>query len=198
VKVLRGPKKGPCLRWHRPVGGLANSIAAALATRFEATVATVRRYLAVAQIEEWAKICRIDSDAGDTMWASSLVSVRDDSRDATYYEMLVDKFANWRRRAPNYELQTFYGQPQHIFTIHFITACPDLGLQDPTTIFLAAMRSCVLDDASVAEHLDMHSYSKEGPLHFLDVLGIQCLIGQVKDGNRWMIIDRSGSLARAL
>jgi len=31
----------------------------------------------------------------------------------------------------------------------------------------------------------------------VDVSSIQCLVGRVKDGNQWAIVDRSGSLARA-
>jgi hypothetical protein len=63
---------------------LINSIAAALATRFDVLIATVRPYLNAATIEEWGKIRRIDSDEGDTMWASSCCAIRDDARDATY------------------------------------------------------------------------------------------------------------------
>ena len=54
-----------------------NSIAAALATRFNVSIATVRPYLDDATVEEWGKLRRIDSDAGDTMWASSCCAIRD-------------------------------------------------------------------------------------------------------------------------
>ena len=60
------------------------SIAAALATRFDTDIRTMRRDLKDAIVEEWGKVRRVDSDAGDTMHASAFVTARDDTRDATY------------------------------------------------------------------------------------------------------------------
>jgi hypothetical protein len=60
------------------------AIAGALATRFDASLGLVRQHLVHADIEEWGKVRRIDSDAGDTMQASSLRVARDDTRDATH------------------------------------------------------------------------------------------------------------------
>jgi hypothetical protein len=111
--------------------------------------------------------------------------------------MLVDIYARQRRRNPQFVLQTFYRQLQHLFTIHFNMACSDLDMDGPTTIILAAIRTCVLDDNEF-NGLDIHHYSREGSLHFLDIKGVQCLVGRVRDGNRWAIVDRSGSLARAI
>jgi hypothetical protein len=114
--------------------------------------------------------------------------------------MLVDKYARQRCHEPQYELETFYGQLQHVFIINFPDVCDSLDLTEPTTIILVAIRSCVLDpiDPLISGILDIHTYTKEGPLHYLDVTGIQCLVAQVKDGNKWYIFDRSGALARAL
>ena len=63
---------------------MMTAIASALATRFDAGVRLVRQHLECAEIEQWGKVRRIDSDAGDTMHASSLRIPRDDTRDATY------------------------------------------------------------------------------------------------------------------
>lgn len=63
---------------------LIGGISAALTTRFNVEVDVVRRCLRTAQIEQWGKICHVDSEAGDTMRASSLGIKRDDSRDATF------------------------------------------------------------------------------------------------------------------
>jgi hypothetical protein len=68
----------------RPGEHLIAKIAAALATRFDTNVATIKRHLVNTEIEEWGKVRRVDSSAGDTMRASSLVVSRDDTRDATY------------------------------------------------------------------------------------------------------------------
>ena len=68
----------------RPATNQITTIAAALATRFDVSIGTVRPYLNTATVEEWGKLRRIDSDEGDTMWASSCCTIRDDARDATY------------------------------------------------------------------------------------------------------------------
>ena len=67
-----------------PTSNLINGIAASLATRFDVPVAVVRPHLNSALVEEWGKIRRIDSDAGDTISTSSLSPANDDRRDATY------------------------------------------------------------------------------------------------------------------
>jgi len=115
------------------------------------------------------------------------------------YEMLVDVHARRHRLMPKYELRTFYGQLQHIFVIHFNREC-DLDLDGKDTIIMAAVRNCILDDKNPAsfENLDIHGYLRQGPLHFFDVMGLQCLVARVQDGDQWSILDRSGALARAM
>ena len=114
--------------------------------------------------------------------------------------MYVDKFARQRNRNPEYTLQTFYGQLQHLFVIQFESACPRLELNAPTTVILAAIRTCVIEDSNtlLVRALDIHDYTKEGALHVVDVTSVQCLVGRVKDETQWSILDRSGGLARAI
>jgi hypothetical protein len=102
---------------------------------------------------------------------------------------------------PTYEKQTFYGRLQHIFVVH--TPCtPALKVDSPTTIFLAALSTCKLDSTpSSLNALDIHFYSSlSDALDVVDIVCLQCLVGRVPiDGGRqWAIIDRSGSLARAV
>jgi len=59
-------------------------IAAALATRFDKPINIIKEVLKVSLIDQWGKVRRTDSEAGDTMSASSLMTIRDDLRDATY------------------------------------------------------------------------------------------------------------------
>ncbi|KAF8160546.1 hypothetical protein K438DRAFT_1619176, partial [Mycena galopus ATCC 62051] len=62
-----------------------------------------------------------------------------------------------------------------------------------------AIRNCVLDkDDPKLEPLDIHFYSRLGALEVIDVTSVQFLVGRVKDSREWAIIDRSGSLARAI
>ena len=116
--------------------------------------------------------------------------------------MLIDKHARRPRRTPEYEVKTFYGQLQHIYVVRFTAPCRDLGLDGPSTIILAAIRNCILDDTGTDNYarskLDIHYYSTQGALHIIDITCIQCLVGRMKDRDKWAIVDWSGLLARAL
>jgi hypothetical protein len=115
------------------------------------------------------------------------------------YELLVDRYARQPHRRPDYQLQTFYGQLQNIFVVRLDTPCRDLGLVNASTIILAAIRNCHLDDVDPQlQGLDVRFYSSEGPLHVVDITSVQCSVGRIRDRNQWAIIDRSGTLARAL
>lgn len=72
------PPKSP----HRPTD-LAVLIGA-LVTQFDSCVGIVRAALQEAEIEEWGKVQQIDSEAGDTMWSSSLGVTQNDRHDATF------------------------------------------------------------------------------------------------------------------
>ncbi|KAJ7017125.1 hypothetical protein C8F04DRAFT_1338084 [Mycena alexandri] len=188
---------------QRPAVNQIKSIAAALSTRSNTTMAQVNSALKDAIIEEWGKVRRIDSEAGDTMRSCSLGTAAEDSRDSTYvrYEMLVDKNARSRKKREDFELQTFYGQLTHIYRVHFSKPCPQLRTTSPTTYILAAIRSCILtdDDQDLANAgLDIHFYSRTGSLDVIDITSVQSLIGRVEvPKSDWAIIDRSGALARA-
>ncbi len=56
----------------------------ALVTRLQRPLGIVKQHLQQADITEWGKVQRIDSDAGDMMRASKLGILRDDSRDASW------------------------------------------------------------------------------------------------------------------
>lgn len=72
-------------------------------------------------------------------------------------------------------------------------------MDGPTTIILAAIRTCKLDNSqSDLDGLDIHHYSKYGALHFLGIKNVQCLVRRIQDDNGWAIVDWSGSLARAI
>ena len=98
--------------------------------------------------------------------------------------------------------KTFYGQLEHIYTITFPGGCPGLQVFYPTTYILACIHRCKLktDDLQLAR-LDIHLYREgdDARLDITDITGVQCLVGRVRDGSKgWAIIDRSGTLARAV
>ena len=116
--------------------------------------------------------------------------------------MLVDKYANVRRRKPVFIRETFYGQLHHIFVIKWPGLCADTRVELEKPIFLVAIRSCKLlkDDPELSK-LDIHLYSETGTLDIVDITSFQALVGRVKTqvaGGQWAIIDRSGALARAV
>ncbi|KAI9449315.1 hypothetical protein BJY52DRAFT_1206401 [Lactarius psammicola] len=163
---------------------------------------TIRKYLQQARIEEWGKVQRVDSEAGDTIHSLGLIQPTADRRDATFvrYVMLVDRFAHMRRRKPKLEPQTFYGQLEHLYLITF--ACSDTQVDPQKPIILAAIRNCKIKDPGPTdlEGLDIHLYNATGSLDLVDITSVQVLVGRVEysvDGGGWAIIDRSGSLARA-
>lgn len=118
--------------------------------------------------------------------------------------MLVDLEARRKRRKPNLVQKTFYGQLQHLFTIHPGPHHPNMSVNniERTTIIIAAIRNHVIDTDYLAPgKLDIQYSSRAGELHYIDVTSIQCLVARVRDRDtpsRWAIFDRSGSLARAL
>jgi hypothetical protein len=61
---------------------LFNKVCAALATRYDVSVSTVRPRLHKAGISTWGKVRCLDG--GDTMHASVLMSMGEDRRDASY------------------------------------------------------------------------------------------------------------------
>jgi len=114
--------------------------------------------------------------------------------------MIVDRYAHQPSRRPRYELRTFYGQLQHLYVVRFLEPCRDIGLENPITLILAAVRTCNLDNTDQLQGLDIR-FSRslnDGALHVVDVTSLQCLVGRIRDRGRWAIIDRSGQLARAL
>jgi hypothetical protein len=66
-----------------------------------------------------------------------------------------------------------------------------LGLLQPATIFLAAIKTC---DVEAFNSLNMQYYSKLGPLEVVDMMCVQCVVGRVRADKRWAVIDRNGGL----
>ncbi|KAF7326779.1 hypothetical protein MVEN_02597100 [Mycena venus] len=116
---------------HTTIETIPSRVIGALATRFNKSGKFVKRdILKDADITEWTKIQRVDSEAGDTMVASmspsSALSNREDLRNPTFvrYEMLIDIHANKPRAPPQFVPQTFYGQLQRIYFICLKNAAP--------------------------------------------------------------------------
>lgn len=107
----------------------------------------------------------------------------------------MDKNARFPRRPVVLEKHTYYGELQYLFVVR-LRPSTRLNLTEHTTIVLAAIRTCSIEETHGT--LDIQYYSKEGRLDVVDVSCVQCLVGRIRNGARWAVIDRSGNLARAV
>lgn len=115
------------------------------------------------------------------------------------YEQLVDRNERHRNLPVDLQLRTFYGQLQHIIVV-CLAKSRRLGIESTETIFLAAIQTCVQPMAA-SNGLDLHYYTKMGRVEVVDMNCVQCVVGRVKDPDTnqgWVLIDRSGNLARAV
>jgi hypothetical protein len=163
--------------------------------------------LGSATIQEWKKVKRIDSDAGDLMCASSHCSGRD-SRDSSYIRACFSSgyslassltTIQYQVLGINEETVTHYGKLEHVITITLPQGHENLQSSEPVNSIVALVHRCILkeDDPQLAS-LDIHFFSKERQsFDIIDITSVQCLVGRVKRGTSWAIIDRSGKLAQA-
>ena len=200
----------PCNRGSIP-RPLIQKIILCLATRFDLATKDISAHLQTASLKQYGKVRRIDG--GDVMNASSVVAMGDDRRDATFvrvsvefllvivvswhcqYEMLVDRNACYAKRPVILDSQIFFGQLQHIIVVR-LPASLALGLKLQTTIILAAIRTCY--NPRIQSDNGMHYYSQEGHLEVVDMECVKCLVGRVKDGKEWAIVDRSEGCAHSV
>jgi hypothetical protein len=91
------------------------------------------------------------------------------------------------------EPQVLFGQLQNIFVIS-LGPSPALKLIKKTTLILAAIRSCA--DPQVRAESSTYHYLREGAMEVVDMNCVQCLVGRLKDGNGWAIVDRNAGCTR--
>ena len=117
----------------------------------------------------------------------------------------VDQNADDPQAPAEYELQSFYGQLQQVFTIAFKTplnAPPGFDIPS-STIALASILPANITRRHPA--LDIHYYKTTGTVETVDLSSVACLVGRVhwkaaneRGNGEWAIIDRSGPLLRTL
>ncbi|KAF8828176.1 hypothetical protein HHX47_DHR4000610 [Lentinula edodes] len=166
-----------------------DKICVALATRYNTSIQTIRKYLSTDNIERWGKVRRLNG--GDSMNASSLVPIAEDRRDATFirYELLVDRNARSRKKRSEFTLQAFYGQLQHIFVVTLKSTLV-LGIDIDTTLILARIQRAEMKNFYST---GLFSSTKMGLSEVMDMTSVQCLIGRIKAGTHgWVVLDRTG------
>lgn len=89
-------------------------------------------------------------------------------------------------------LKSFFGELQRIVKIT-VPAASDLKLKEPQTLFYAIVRQCNANQSREG----FWEYKELGGLEAVDIGLIQCVVGQIFDRGKWVIIDRSGDRAHA-
>ncbi|KAH9911173.1 uncharacterized protein BXZ73DRAFT_57295 [Epithele typhae] len=182
---------------------LRKKILGALSTRLGRTNSALVKKHTPMELIGWGRV-RIRNE-GDTLHAYRVQSRTRDARDATFvrYEVLVDKNKHKARKQPSYELQTFYGRLEYVVQVNFDTQTAQrLGLDvlspDGAVVALAAVLECAIERSH--SRLDIHFYRNFGSISVVDLSCVQCVVGRVWDPEAymWGIVDRSGSLSRAL
>ena len=144
-------------------------------------------------------------EGGDLMIGWELVPQTDVSHDVSFVQVescLFHMHTSWalfypvystcacqKRRTPEFELQNFFGQLQHILVLE-LPSTLQLNLAMPTMIILALIKN-------VKATLTDNIYYYKGPCvgEVVNLTMVQCIVGRIWDRDEWGIIDRSNNVA---
>ena len=204
------PPKGPVETLSAP---LRMKLIATLATRFNKPVSIIRELIPQnTRFAQYGRVCQLEG--GDTMHARDFVPLRSDSRDMSFvrvrtplnyfvhidllilqYQLAVDKFAHLPRRAPEFELQDFFGQILRFIIVN-IPHSPIHKIKAGS--FIYALINQVKNLEPATDQCGINYYEDLGPMEFVDLNQIECVVGRIKDRSKWSIIDRSKLLVQAI
>jgi hypothetical protein len=108
------------------------------------------------------------------------------------YQLAIDKFAHLPRRAPEFELQDFFGQIL-CFIIVNIPHSPIHNIKADSFIYTLINQVKISELAT--NSCGINYYKNLGPMEFVDLNQVKCVVGHIKDHSKWSIIDRSKLLA---
>ena len=95
----------------------------------------------------------------------------------------MDKYANQRRRAPEFELNDFYGQ---ILRFVVVDIPQDDGIEAASLAYAVIRQVNLLDEVAGG----IKYYKDLGSIVFVDLNQVKCVIGRILDRGKWAIIDR--------
>ena len=187
------------------------TLTATLATCFDKSASIIWKLIPkTTQSAHYGRACQLEG--GDTMHARELIPLRSDSRDMSFvrvgpllsffmpanllvlqYQLAVDKFAHQRHRAPEFELQDFFGQILRFLIVN-IPHSPEHGIEADS--FMYAVIKQVKISESSTNHCRINYYEDMGPVALVDLNQVKCVVGRIMDRGKWAIIDRSKSLAQ--
>jgi hypothetical protein len=139
------------------------------------------------------------------MHARDFVPLRSDSQDMSFvwvrtplnhfvhidllilqYQLAVDKFAHLPHRAPEFELQDFFGQILR-FIIVDIPHSPIHKIKAGSFIYAFINQVKNLEPAT--DQSGINYYKDLGPMEFVDLNQVECVVGRIKEHSKWSIID---------
>ena len=94
--------------------------------------------------------------------------------------------AQQNRQLPSFKWKTFFGELQRVVALD-VPRSKELHLSDLETIVLALVRTC---DAEKGED-GLWRYTRFRNRELVDLTAIRCLVGRVRDGEKWVMIDRN-------
>jgi hypothetical protein len=115
------------------------------------------------------------------------------------YQLLVDIHARVKRKRPEFEPRIFFGQLLRVFVVEIPEALQeaeqaeeesdkeDANLRATQWIY-AVIRSVKILETDA---FGTNYYEEMAEIEIVDLEMVQCVIGRIRDRNRWAIVDRS-------
>ncbi|KAB5587477.1 Transposase domain containing protein [Ceratobasidium theobromae] len=161
-----------------------------LATAFEVDGRHAQT-LIPSSLKQWGRL-QI-SNGGDLIQAHGYHQLRSDGRDSSFvrYELLVDINASRRNAPVVLKRVSHYGQLERLFALPLEPRTILNNSGTPRTLLLAL----IYEAPFKVEHTHQFTVvSYEGELgsgEVVDAQTIQCVVGRIKDGKKYWIVDRS-------
>jgi hypothetical protein len=121
------------------------------------------------------------------------------------YQLLVDIYAHVQRKKSKFELRNLFGQLLRVFVVDIPEALRGAeGAEEldeegadlqPTQWIYAVIRSVKISEM---DSFGINYYEETGEIEIVDLEMVQCVVGRIRDRNRWAIVDRSRSSVQLL
>jgi hypothetical protein len=103
--------------------------------------------------------------------------------------------ANQRGRNPTQVRQIFYGQLECILDVTLPVSRTPL-IPTATRFLLAVVRPCLTGGKDATREVTMYAATTVPVV--IDIRTVENVVGRVRRGNEWGIVDRSGDFARTV
>ena len=121
------------------------------------------------------------------------------------YQLLVDIYAHVQRKKSKFELRNLFGQLLRVFVVDIPEALRGAeGAEEldeegadlqPTQWIYTVIRSVKISEM---DSFGINYYEETGEIEIVDLEMVQCVVGRIRDRNRWAIVDRSRSSVQLL